>query len=178
MLVNCKLCNMSFNKLPSQIKKSKSGFHFCSHTCSAKYNNKNRTRKDNIEEKFCKLCKTPFKTSFKLQKCCCHRCSSEYRIKVKTDLLEEGGVSTAYQCKKYYIRNSPFCSVCRIDEWNGKDISLELDHIDGDGTNNTLSNTRLICPNCHSQTPNYKFKNATNPRGKRHRRKRYQKRLK
>lgn len=36
-------------------------------------------------------------------------------------------------------------------EWNGKPITLEVDHIDGDWLNNLEDNLRFICPNCHSQ---------------------------
>ena len=41
--VNCTNCNKQFNKHPSEIKKSKSGNHFCSHSCSTTYNNKHKT---------------------------------------------------------------------------------------------------------------------------------------
>lgn len=51
------------------------------------------------------------------------------------------------------------CKLCGLFEWQGKSISLHLDHIDGDHRNNTLSNLRLLCPNCHSQTPTYGSKN-------------------
>lgn len=51
------------------------------------------------------------------------------------------------------------CSICGIDEWQGKQISLQLDHIDGDNHNHRLSNLRLVCPNCHSQTDTYCGKN-------------------
>jgi hypothetical protein len=40
--VNCTVCDKLFIKMMNQIKKSKSGNNFCSHTCSAKYNNANR----------------------------------------------------------------------------------------------------------------------------------------
>lgn len=43
--------------------------------------------------------------------------------------------------------------------WNGKPLTLDLDHIDGNNTNNQLSNLRWLCPNCHSQTETYKGKN-------------------
>ena len=37
----------------------------------------------------------------------------------------------------------------------GKRIVIELHHINGDPTDNTLKNLQLLCPNCHSQTHNY-----------------------
>lgn len=48
------------------------------------------------------------------------------------------------------------CSICNLSEWLGSDISLELDHIDGDNRNNSVDNVRVLCPNCHSQTPTYR----------------------
>ena len=51
------------------------------------------------------------------------------------------------------------CTVCGISEHNGKPIVLECDHIDGDRKNNSVSNLRLMCPNCHSQTDTFKGRN-------------------
>lgn len=56
------------------------------------------------------------------------------------------------------------CSVCSISEWNGKPITLEVEHIDGNSDNNLKENVCLICPNCHSQTDTYKGKNKGNGR--------------
>lgn len=47
------------------------------------------------------------------------------------------------------------CSLCGLSTWQEKDISLHLDHIDGNNRNNFLFNLRLLCPNCHSQTDTY-----------------------
>lgn len=47
------------------------------------------------------------------------------------------------------------CLMCGISEWKGKFLSLHLDHIDGNRNNNNIDNLRLLCPNCHSQTPTY-----------------------
>jgi len=45
------------------------------------------------------------------------------------------------------------CSSCGIgDEWNGKPITLQLDHINGVNNDHRLDNLRMLCPNCHSQT--------------------------
>ena len=56
------------------------------------------------------------------------------------------------------------CSTCQLSEWLGKPITLELDHVDGHHENNDWTNLRLLCPNCHSQTPTYKAKNKGNGR--------------
>lgn len=51
------------------------------------------------------------------------------------------------------------CNHCGLDQWMGKPIPLELDHIDGNHYNNNLSNLQLLCPNCHAQTPTHAGKN-------------------
>jgi len=47
------------------------------------------------------------------------------------------------------------CEKCGIVEWQGKLIRFHLDHINGNHTDNTVENLRLLCPNCHSQTDTY-----------------------
>lgn len=48
------------------------------------------------------------------------------------------------------------CLWCGIDQiWNGKQLVFQLDHINGDRSNNTRENLRALCPNCHSQTPTF-----------------------
>ena len=51
------------------------------------------------------------------------------------------------------------CECCGLTEWLDNPISLEVHHEDGDSLNNTLENLKLLCPNCHSLTNNYKGKN-------------------
>lgn len=54
------------------------------------------------------------------------------------------------------------CECCGLSSWNNKPISLELHHEDGNRRNNKLSNLKILCPNCHSQTDNFRSKNKTN----------------
>lgn len=42
--------------------------------------------------------------------------------------------------------------------WNGEKLVLQVDHIDGDNTNNIINNLRILCPNCHTQTDTYSNK--------------------
>ena len=48
------------------------------------------------------------------------------------------------------------CEICGLSEWNGKELSLELHHINGNPTDNRIENLQILCPNCHSQTDTYR----------------------
>ena len=48
------------------------------------------------------------------------------------------------------------CEQCRITKWNGKTLTMDLHHINGLNDDHRLENLIFLCPNCHSQTPNFK----------------------
>lgn len=54
------------------------------------------------------------------------------------------------------------CECCNLSEWLNKPIQLELHHIDGNIQNHSLDNLKILCPNCHAQTNNYKIFNSKN----------------
>lgn len=76
--------------------------------------------------------------------------------------------------KKYFLeKHGSRCSQCG---WNKKHpksgkVPLEIDHIDGNSENNLEKNLRLLCPNCHALTPN--FKNRNKGKGRKWRNKKY-----
>ena len=52
------------------------------------------------------------------------------------------------------------CAICGNNGiWNNQKLVLQLDHKNGDNTDNRLSNLRLLCPNCHSQTDTFSGRN-------------------
>ena len=86
--------------------------------------------------------------------------------KIPTDEIL-AGKHPHYQTNKLRVRlikegiKEEKCEVCGIEDWNGKNVSFELDHIDGNSNNHLLENLRVICPNCHSQTKTYRARNIS-----------------
>jgi 5-methylcytosine-specific restriction endonuclease McrA len=73
--------------------------------------------------------------------------STANRSSIKSKILREGLLE--------YI-----CQICGIPPiWNGKELSLTLDHINGESTDHRIENLRFICPNCDRQLPTYCNKN-------------------
>jgi hypothetical protein len=60
----------------------------------------------------------------------------------------------------------PKCYKCGITEWNSQPAPLELEHINGDPTDNTIENLTILCPNCHAQSEWYRGKNQKRCRDK------------
>lgn len=78
-----------------------------------------------------------------------------------SELLQKGVYYQSYKLKKRLFAEKlkfPICENCLLTEWVGKPIPLELDHINGDKTDNRLENLKILCPNCHALTNTYRGK--------------------
>ena len=66
--------------------------------------------------------------------------------------------------RRWYLKGeySPYiCSICGLEpEWQGKPLSLILDHINGDNHDDRIENLRWVCPNCNAQLPTTGSKNV------------------
>jgi hypothetical protein len=60
--------------------------------------------------------------------------------------------------RRYAVRVIPptHCETCgNGGEWQGRPLTLQLDHVNGKYDDNRLENLRWLCPNCHSQTETF-----------------------
>jgi len=75
--------------------------------------------------------------------------------------------------RRYVLERADYkCEKCGVGNvWNGKPLTLQIDHIDGNYKNNKPGNHRVLCPNCHTQTSTYGSRNAGN--GRTHNRRSY-----
>jgi len=154
--VSCKHCNTEFIRIPAEIKKAKN--HFCSSSCSAIYNNRERA-----VLRHCITCSQQLSSS--QRKFCSHRCQHiKYRL-YKIEKFEKGEVHHRPMLRKILgpLRGE-HCSICKNTRWLGKLILLIVDHINGDSSNNMPENLRLVCSNCDATLPTYKAKNKGNGR--------------
>lgn len=61
--------------------------------------------------------------------------------------------------RKHFLKEKNYtCESCGLSEWLNRPIALEVHHIDGDRTNNDLTNLQCLCPNCHAFTDNWRGK--------------------
>ena len=104
----------------------------------------------------CLNCSTEFEYGYSSTgKYCSNQCSGEHKSaehkrKFFSGLLKRIERTSA---RKYIAEERGYkCEVCSIGDWQGKPITLHVDHVNGDPSNDHPNNLRLICPNCHSQT--------------------------
>lgn len=110
-------------------------------------------------------------------KYCSNSCQVSYNRKLYLEKLENGEVTglkgkfgISNHIRNYLLEiNNYKCQICGWGEINKYTniIHLEIHHIDGNHTNNSLNNLQVLCPNCHSLTENYKNHNKNGTRSNR-----------
>jgi hypothetical protein len=181
---NCNVEKQCLNCCESFISLESSHRKFCSLSCSATYNNKRRLvkttkptepKKENKpkKNKYCPNCDNLLKNQHNIY--CSVDCVIQHKQSKIFDLIESGNTElNSRNYKKYLIHKHGEkcmeCGWCEINPHTGN-VPIELEHIDGDSSNNSLDNLKLLCPNCHSLTSTYKALNKGN--GRHYRRERY-----
>lgn len=132
---------------------------FCSRACanSRVWSQKDKQKKSETVKK-----------KFAQEKWGYHSITSEHRKaigfsvrkKAIKDLLEaEFNTLSDYQQRKILLLENDYrCQKCNVGEWEGEQLPLEIHHINGDRKDKRRENVELLCPNCHSITPNWKTK--------------------
>ena len=100
---------------------------------------------------------------------CSNTCQREYQIKQLYKKWESDGkfpiVRSLKGIRNYLkVKKGSACSICGLETWLDKPISLSVDHIDGNSNNSKIDNFRLVCPNCDSTLPTWKGRNRGNGR--------------
>lgn len=144
MIFTCLNCTKEFTAKDRRRK-------FCSHSCSATFSNIGRLRIPPVNQ--CLVCDQP-----STYKCCSQKCAriNQFETSVKPR-VEDGSVAKSTTLKRYlsFVRGYQ-CELCENKgTHNGHPLVLQLDHVDGNSDNNFPPNLRLLCPNCHSQTPTF-----------------------
>lgn len=78
------------------------------------------------------------------------------RIILLQNILKKNTKTRMQELKKRLIKYDIWenkCFKCDIpNEWNGRPLTLHVDHINGCNTDNRLGNLRILCPMCHAST--------------------------
>jgi len=118
-------------------------------------------------------------TTISVGKYCSNMCQGKLKSKTVVENWLNGsdpGHKVGYRIKtavrKYILEKANYmCSCCGWNKINVKTGSspLEIDHINGDVSDCSIDNLRVLCPNCHSLTPTWKALNKGNGNKESHR---------
>ncbi len=75
------------------------------------------------------------------------------------EVMIENSTYNRYHLKNRLLKNGMLenkCEICGQDEiWNGKLLTMILDHINGVSNDHRRENLRILCPNCNIQQPTF-----------------------
>jgi predicted nucleic acid-binding Zn ribbon protein len=161
-IANPKLCPTCGKTIPFKYRKENT---YCGSSCAAKTSNKGRKK---LASCLCCGKSIQFRNKY-----CSAQCQQDlkYKENIEKWLNGEIDLSTTMGCsgtvKRYLLEQCDHkCPKCGWKEVNPvtNKVPLEINHIDGDSTNNRPENLEVLCPNCHSLTPNFRALNKKSSR--------------
>ena len=125
-----------------------------------------------LKKSKCKMCEKIFEYNphHKTGKFCTNLCQGKFKSLEHKKLWYSNKLDNTKTIDRATIRKflgedrGYNCEICNVSNWQGKEITLQVDHIDGNAGDNRPKNVRLLCPNCHSQTKFFGAKNKGNGR--------------
>lgn len=146
---------------------------FCNRSCAASFNNRG-LRRHSKERLPCVRCSSPLPSGNRAY--CSQDCLSQHKI--ERWLSGEDNPFTKWcsvptWIRRYMIEESGnACSSCQWKEVHPLtgSVPLQMNHVDGNCMNNAYENLQVLCPNCHSLTPNFGALNGESRRTERQRR--------
>jgi len=140
---------------------------FCSSSCSATFNNKQRGKKEEFGN--CLECDGQLKRNHR--KFCSNKCQGTFASKKTFEAIEKGDLNFHEETFKRYLifKHGNKCMLCGWDKINSytNKVPVQIEHEDGNSENNDLKNLKLLCPNCHSLTKTWGGANKGRGRKKR-----------
>ena len=84
-------------------------------------------------------------------------------VRTPENIFIENSTANQSTLRRWYLKGKYTqykCSICEQEPfWNGKELTLILDHINGENHDNRLENLRWVCPNCNQQLDTTNGKN-------------------
>lgn len=169
--VQCQKCGKDIPVKEGETQRRYLNRKFCNECSStikkAKTSQGQKSKKRVVADKpYCESCGKELDTSRRFCNVQCYRdfeykeYISRWKAGLESGIVNETELSPKI---KKYIREkfNDKCTICGWDKPNpiAGVVSVEVHHIDGDYTNNSEDNLTLLCPCCHSLTPNYRGRN-------------------
>lgn len=148
--LQCDQCQILFNRKEAEIRRASlvgAAHCFCSRRCHVTYQNKAVPKRK--PEGICISCGKSASTKYKKCTTCRQKLRAEPKRylswpRIKNQIIEERG----RKCEK--------CGWAKPHPLTGE-APVQVNHKDGNRQNNDRTNLEILCPNCHSLTPNFMF---------------------